>query len=114
MKFADQKGLFIMKRNHINLPVVDVAASRDFFPRYFGMKTTMELGRGAVALMRDEGDMVLILSHFDKSAEIHYHKDFHVGFYLETREGVDDLRALMTSDGLDVELPKKTQGRYGC
>jgi catechol 2,3-dioxygenase-like lactoylglutathione lyase family enzyme len=59
MEFADPKGLFIMKLNHINLPVVDVAASRDFFARYFGMKTTMELGRGAVALMRDEGDMVL-------------------------------------------------------
>jgi catechol 2,3-dioxygenase-like lactoylglutathione lyase family enzyme len=102
-----------MKLNHINLPVADVAASRDFFARYFGMKTAMELGRGVMAMMRDEGDMVLILSHFDKSAEIHYHKDFHVGFYLETREEVNNVRALMTSDGLDVEMPKQRQGRYG-
>ena len=35
------------------------------------MKKTIELGRGAVAMMRDEGDILLILSQFDKSAEIH-------------------------------------------
>jgi predicted lactoylglutathione lyase len=63
MKFSDPKGLFLIKLNRINLPVADVAASRNFFASYFGMKTTMELGRGAVTLMRDEGDMVLMLSH---------------------------------------------------
>jgi catechol 2,3-dioxygenase-like lactoylglutathione lyase family enzyme len=77
--------MFNIKLNHINRPVADIAASRDIFAEYFGMKTSMELGRGALALMRDEGDMVLMLSHFDKSAEIHYRKDFHVGFYQITR-----------------------------
>lgn len=102
-----------MKLNHINLPVADVAASRDFFAKYFGMKTSMELGRGVMAMMRDEGDMVLILSHFHKNDEIHYHKDFHVGFYLDSRKEVDDMRARMVADGLDAEAPEKRQGRYG-
>ena len=102
-----------MKLNHINLAVADVPASRDFFAKYFGMVTSLELGRGVMAMMRDEGDMVLILSNFDKATEIHYPKDFHVGFYLDSREEVDTLRARMVADGLDAEAARKRQGRYG-
>ena len=102
-----------MKLNHINLPVTDVAASRDFFARYFGLATSMKLGLGVMAMMRDEGNMVLILSNFDKSAEIHHHKDLHVGFLLESRQEVDEMHARMIADGLEVETPKRMQGRYG-
>ncbi len=101
-----------MKLNHINLPVDDVAASRDFFARYFGMTTTFELGKGALVIMKDEGGMIFNLSHFDRKTEVEYHKDFHIGFFLETREEVDKIHSQMIADGLDVEPPKETHGRW--
>jgi lactoylglutathione lyase len=101
-----------MKLNHINLPTTDVPASRDFFAKYFGMETTQELGRGTMAMMRDEVGMVLNLSRFDKTSEVHYHKDFHVGFFVDTRAEVDDVYAKMVADGLEVDAPKRMPGRF--
>lgn len=101
-----------MNMNHINLPVPDVAATRDFFSKYFGMKTVLELGKNSLAILRDEGGMVLNLSHFDKKSEIHYHKDFHVGFFLDTREEVDAVHARMAADGVVADPPRKLPGRY--
>ncbi len=49
-----------MKLNHINLPVTDVAANRDFFMKYFGMVTTMEVGKNFLAMLVDESGMVLV------------------------------------------------------
>ncbi len=104
-----------MKLNHINLPVKDVAATRDFLTKNFGMETVMERGKNALAMLRDEGGMVLILSHFDKdkTAEAAYHKDFHVGFFVDTPEEVDAAHARLTRNGIDVVPPKRMQGRYG-
>lgn len=101
--------------NHINLPVADVAATRDFFTRYFGMKVAFELPKNMLAMLRDDGGMVLNLSHFDKdkTAEISYHRDLHVGFLVESREEVDAMHARMTADSLVVEAPRRLQGRYG-
>jgi catechol 2,3-dioxygenase-like lactoylglutathione lyase family enzyme len=101
-----------MKLNHINLPVNDVAVSRDFFAKYFGMRTTFELGKGALVIMKDEGGMILNLSHFDRKSEISYHKDFHIGFFLESRDEVDAIYAKMIAEGLVVEPPKESQGRW--
>jgi catechol 2,3-dioxygenase-like lactoylglutathione lyase family enzyme len=101
-----------MNLNHINLPVDDVNASRDFFAKYFGMRTMHEIGKNALVIMRDEGGLVLNLSHFDRKTEIHYHKDFHIGFFVETRAEVDGLYARMVADGLDAGTPKEMHGRW--
>jgi catechol 2,3-dioxygenase-like lactoylglutathione lyase family enzyme len=98
--------------NHINLPVADVAATRDFFVTYFGMKTLMELPKNSLAILQDEGGMVLNLSHFDRKSEIHYHKDFHVGFFLKTRDEVDALHVRMAADGIAGEPPRKHPGDF--
>ena len=103
----------MMKLNHINLAVADVAASRDFLTTYFGMKTVMELPRNTMAILRDDGEMVLILSHFDKQAtEVTYHPDFHIGFYVESREAVDTSYAGLTANGIEGDKPRPRQGRY--
>ena len=79
-----------MKLNHLNLPVMDVAATRDFLVKYFGMKTVFELKGNTLAMVKDDGDMLLNISHFDKQAtEILYHRDFHVGFFVADRAAVD-------------------------
>jgi catechol 2,3-dioxygenase-like lactoylglutathione lyase family enzyme len=101
-----------MNLNHINLPVVDVAASRDFLNKYFGMKTIFELPKNTMAMMRDDAGLILNLSHFGKEAEISYHKDFHVGFFVETRAEVDAIYARMAADGIVAEPPRKLQGRW--
>lgn len=102
--------------NHLNLPVTDVGATRDFLSKYFGMRTVMELGRNTMAMMRDGdgGGLVLNLSHFDKdkTAEISYHKDFHVGFFVETRAEVDGVHARFVGDGLAADPPRRMAGRY--
>jgi lactoylglutathione lyase len=99
--------------NHLNLPVSDVAVNRDFFVKHFGMVTVMERGN-VLAMLRDDGGMLLNLSHFDKgtSAEIVYHKDFHVGFFVETTEEVNQIYGRLVADGLSVEPPKKMTGRF--
>ena len=96
-----------MKLNHINLPVHDVNATRDFLTKYFGMVTMMDLGENFLAMLTDEGGMVLNLSHFDKagSDEIVYHRDFHVGFFVDSNEEVDRVHARFVADGVSVERP---------
>ncbi len=100
-----------MNLNHINLPVADIAASRDFFVKYLGMKVVFERGE-MLAILRDESGLILNLSHFDKASEIRYHKDFHIGFFLNTREEAQSIYDQMLADGLSVGEPKKAQGRW--
>ncbi len=102
-----------MKMNHLNLPVMDVGTSRDFLAKYFGMKLMFELKNNTLAMMKDDGEMILNLSHFDKQAtEILYHRDFHVGFFIATREDVDAKYAEMIADGISVAAPQRLEGRY--
>ncbi len=103
-----------MKLNHINLPVHDVNATRDFLTKYFGMVTMMDLGENFLAMLTDEGGMVLNLSHFDKagSDEIVYHRDFHVGFFVDSNEEVDRVHARFVADGVSVNAPRRLEGRY--
>jgi lactoylglutathione lyase len=104
----------MMILNHINLPVGDVAANRDFFTKYFGMVTVMELGKNFLATLVDKSGLALNLSHFDKdkSAAIVHHKDLHVGFFVETVEEVDRVYARIIADGVAALAPQKKEGRY--
>jgi lactoylglutathione lyase len=103
-----------MNLNHINIPVGDVAANRDFFTKYFGMVTVMEVGKNFLAMLVDQSGMVLNLSHFDKdkTAAIVHHKDLHVGFFVDSVEEVDGVYSRITAEGLVVDVPKKMEGRY--
>lgn len=62
--------------------------------------------------MRDDSGMRLVLSHFDKATEVHYPKDFHVGFFFETRAEVDQIHARMIGDGIEAEAPQRMAGRW--
>ncbi|WP_309709986.1 VOC family protein [Armatimonas sp.] len=104
-----------MKLNHVNLPVRDVETARDFFTKYFGLVTVQEVGKNFLAILQDDTGLVLNLSHFDKNstAEVEYHKDFHIGFFVETREEVDRIYQLISADGIGDEAPERKEGRYG-
>src|SRR5271156_5168853 len=99
----------MMTLNHINLPVGDVAANRDFLTKYFGMTTVMELGKNFLAMLVDGSGMVLNLSHFDKdkSAAIVYHKDLHIGFFVDSDEEVNRVYARFAADEVAVDAPER-------
>jgi catechol 2,3-dioxygenase-like lactoylglutathione lyase family enzyme len=103
--------------NHINLPVDDVAANRDFFKKYFDMVTVFEVGKPTPTGvgLADKAGTLLNLTHFDEAetAPIVYHRDFHVGFFVETDTEVDELYARILADEVAVdEAPRKEFGRY--
>ena len=104
-----------MKLNHINLPVRDVTATRDFFAKHFGMVSTLDIPN-FMSMMSDGAGMVLNVCHFDKKEtdEVHYHKDYHLGFLVDSVEEVDAVHSRLIADGLEVEPPKRREGgRYG-
>ncbi|QVL34051.1 VOC family protein [Telmatocola sphagniphila] len=108
-----QRGPWTLNLNHINLPVPDVAATRDFFVKHFGMVSVFELPKNSLVILRDEAGLVLNLSHFDKTSVIEYHKDFHIGFFRATREEIDAIHSQLNTSGVIAESPKKAVGRYG-
>ena len=104
-----------MKPNHTNLPVHDVEMARDFLIKHFGMVTVFEVCKNFLATQQDESGFVLNLSHFDKksTAEVQYHEEFHVGFFVETRAEVDRVYAHLAADVVAADPPKPREGRYG-
>ncbi len=105
----------LVKLNHVNLPVRDVTATRDFFVKYFDLEVQFNIPN-VMALLGDGSGMVLNVCHFNKAEteEVHYHKDFHVGFLVDSAAEVDAAHARLVAGGLDVESPKRRQGgRYG-
>lgn len=104
-----------MKLNHTNLPVHNVEMARDFLTKYFGMVTVFEVGKNFLAALHDDSGFVLNLSHFDKksTAEVQYHEDFHVGFFVETPAEVDRVYAQLAADAVAADPPKPREGRYG-
>ncbi len=105
----------MMSLNHINLPVGNVPANRDFFTKYFGMTTVMEVGKNFLATLVDRSGLVFNLSHFDKdkSAVITSHKDLHIGFFVDTDEEVDRLHARFAAAAVAVDAPERREYRYG-
>ena len=101
-----------MKLNHVNLPVVDVSQARAFFEKYFGFRCVQERGHNTLAVMVDEGGLVLTLSNFDQTTEVKYPEVFHVGFIRETREQVNEIHQRLKDDGFDVEPPRHFHGNW--
>ena len=87
-----------MKLNHIDLVVADVASNRDFLANWFEM--TVEVENEAICLMRDSGDMRLILRPAESGAATDYPSDFHLGFFLGEEAVVTSLYGRMTQDGI--------------
>ncbi|WP_422927873.1 VOC family protein [Singulisphaera sp. PoT] len=101
-----------MRLNHLNLTVPDVAETRAFFETHFDMKCVVERGRNAFALLLDESGFVLSLNNFGNEKTIEYPEAFHVGFMVESRERVDEIRKRLEDAGLDVEPAKEFHGAW--
>lgn len=103
-----------MRLNHINLTVSDVPGAAAFLEKYFGM--TKQGGNAGMAFLTDtesyEG-MILTLMKGRASTFNGYPDTFHIGFFISSREEVDQLSRRLNDDGYDVGAPEETGHSYG-
>lgn len=100
-----------MNLNHVNLPVADVAATRDFFEKHFGFHRSAEPTDDNVVLADDAG-LVLTISNFDRASEITYPKWFHIGFMQGSDDKVDDVYDRLKKAGIALDKPKNMHGSH--
>jgi catechol 2,3-dioxygenase-like lactoylglutathione lyase family enzyme len=89
-----------MHFKHANLVTPDVAASAEFFQRFFGFEIVDKRGADALAVMRGRDDFVLTLMKRKKSDPDRYPQTFHVGFYVDNPELVMAKHAELSAAGL--------------
>ncbi|MGA7732315.1 MAG: VOC family protein [Chloroflexia bacterium] len=94
-----------MKLNHLNLTVTDVRAAGAFLEKYYGMRQMG--GNAGMAFLTDDDGFVLTLMKAGKGAEITYPGNFHIGFFVESEETVNEINQRLRDDGYEVALPER-------
>ena len=90
----------MLRLNHANLPVTEVAALRDFFVRHFAFTEIATRGRDAMTVMRGADGFVLNLMRASATAD--YPRNFHVGFFVDTADDVHAKHAELRAAGIDA------------
>jgi len=102
-----------MKLNHINLAVTDVQEASNFLVKYFGMRSMG--GNKGMGFLTDEPDgwgFVLTLMKSSKETQ-NYPGNFHIGFFIEGKETVDEIHRRLKDDGFEVPAPENNGHAYG-
>lgn len=102
-----------MKLNHLNLTVTDVRAASDFLVKYFGLRSMGENENAGMGFLTDhdtEWGFVLTLM---TASQVNYPKNFHIGFFVESRDVVNEVNQRLREDGFDAPEPKETNHSYG-
>jgi len=94
-----------MRLNHLNLTVADVLGARDFLERYFGLRSMG--GNAGMSFLTDDDGFVLTLMKAGRGSGVTYPGNFHVGFFVESAEVVDEINRRLREDGFDVEPPEQ-------
>ena len=103
-----------MKLNHINLTVSDVQEASDFLVKYFGMRSMG--GNKGMGFLTDEEDgwgFVLTLMKGSEDTSGKYPGNFHIGFFIESRETIDEIYRRLKEDSYDIPAPEHTGHSYG-
>ena len=98
-----------MHINHIDIPVPDIAVTRDFFVDRLGFAHVATLGQDGLAILKDDNGTVLVLSRAKSGAAPA--DGFHIGFLLESREAVDAMHARLPA-GVPCAAPRDMRGGY--
>ncbi len=93
-----------MKVNHLNLTVTDVVAAREFLERYFGLRSMG--GNAGMSFLTDDDGFVLTLMQ-GTATKVAYPSTFHLGFFVESAETVDEINGRLKDDGFDVAPPEQ-------
>ena len=75
-----------MRLNHLDLPVPDIAATRDFFETWMGFTHDGTLGRDGLAILHDESGLVLVLSRLQRDGAQAFPATFHIGCRSQVQE----------------------------
>jgi catechol 2,3-dioxygenase-like lactoylglutathione lyase family enzyme len=98
-----------MHINHIDIPVPDIAATRDFFVNQLGFAHVATLGQDRLAILKDDHGTVLVLSRAKNGSAPA--DGFHIGFLLESRDAVDAMNERLQT-GLSCAAPRDMHGGY--
>jgi catechol 2,3-dioxygenase-like lactoylglutathione lyase family enzyme len=94
-----------VKLNHLNLVVTDVLAARDFLEKYFGLRSSG--GNAGMSFLSDDDGFVLTLMKAGKATDLAYPGNFHVGFFVESDEVVNEINRRLKDDGFEVAPPER-------
>jgi lactoylglutathione lyase len=100
-----------VKLNHVNLPVADLSATRQFFEKQFGFRCIAEPTDSNVVLT-DNAGLVLTISNFDHANEVTYPKWFHIGFMQDSDEKVDEIYDRLKTAGMEPGKPGNMHGAH--
>lgn len=103
-----------MKLNHINLTVTNVEEAMNFLVRYFGMRSMG--GNQGMGFLTDEEDgwgFVLTLMKATEGTQGKYPGTFHIGFFIDDEESVDELHRRLKEDAFNVPAPENNGHAYG-
>jgi len=93
-----------MKLNHIDLPVVDIAATRLFFEAHFEMRCIFTREDGLTVLL-DEDGLALTLSPLPYGEALKYPTGFHVGFNLDHEHELFEVHERLVAAGVPIVRP---------
>jgi catechol-2,3-dioxygenase len=98
--------------NHLNLTVTDVAETRAFLARYFGLQDGG--GNSNIALLTDDNGLVLTLTSMkiSQETELRYPGSFHIGFGQESPQKVNEINQRLKDDGFSVPPPSRQHGSW--
>jgi lactoylglutathione lyase len=99
-----------LRLNHVNLTVTDVRAAARFLEKYFGLEARG--GNAGMAFLTDEDGFVLTLMKARRADPPAYPSTFHIGFFIEGEDRVDDINRRLRDDGFDVAAPTHSHA-YG-
>ena len=102
-----------MRLNHLDLPVRDVAAARDFFETWLDFAHVETRGANGLAILRDPSGLVLVLSRLQRDGAQSFPAGFHIGFHLETETAVSALHERLSGADLgDIAAPSMQRGAF--
>lgn len=89
-----------MTLNHLSFPTNDVVTEARFFEEYLGAKLEFIHAATGSALLKHGGIDIVLEPMKDA---VHWHKDFHFGFELETKREVDAMYEKFKRSGVKLE-----------
>ena len=100
-----------MKLNHVNLPVADISATREFFERQFGLHCIAEPA-DSIVVLTDNAGLVLTISNFGHAERVSYPKGFHIGFMQDSDDKVDAIYDRLKTGGIEPGRPHDMHGAH--
>jgi lactoylglutathione lyase len=99
-----------VRLNHLNLTVTDVAAAARFLERYFELEA--KGGNAGMAFLTDDDGFVLTLMKARRSDPAAYPSTFHIGFFIDGEDRVDEINRRLNKDGFEIPPPSRSHA-YG-